>query len=227
MRDGLAAEKSAFVEQPFVYAVELLEGVVRQHRRVRASCDLKDERITSTDRAGRRRDDAVRRYELVEPTPFLRGDAMAEGRVDHHDHVVVLVLGDKGVDCLFELGQARHLTTFGRDVGSVDDEMSWCLLHERQSISSRRLNEGGAGRSTRWSVRAVLFDMGGVLVASPFTGFARYERAAGLEPGSCPRWSRRLVSEFGDQSPPNARSRISACSCAWMVDIPTAGLPEA
>jgi putative hydrolase of the HAD superfamily len=33
-------------------------------------------------------------------------------------------------------------------------------------------------------VRAVLFDMGGVLVASPFAGFARYERLAGLPPGA-------------------------------------------
>jgi putative hydrolase of the HAD superfamily len=32
-------------------------------------------------------------------------------------------------------------------------------------------------------IRAVLFDMGGVLVTSPFAGFAAYEREAGLEPG--------------------------------------------
>lgn len=36
-------------------------------------------------------------------------------------------------------------------------------------------------------VRAVLFDMGGVLVASPFAGFARYEAAAGLPPGTIRR----------------------------------------
>jgi putative hydrolase of the HAD superfamily len=32
-------------------------------------------------------------------------------------------------------------------------------------------------------IRAVLFDMGGVLVTSPFAGFAAYEREAGLEDG--------------------------------------------
>jgi putative hydrolase of the HAD superfamily len=32
-------------------------------------------------------------------------------------------------------------------------------------------------------VRAVLFDMGGVLVSSPFAGFGRYERATGLPEG--------------------------------------------
>jgi putative hydrolase of the HAD superfamily len=32
-------------------------------------------------------------------------------------------------------------------------------------------------------IRAVLFDMGGVLVTSPFTGFAAYERSAGLPDG--------------------------------------------
>jgi putative hydrolase of the HAD superfamily len=32
-------------------------------------------------------------------------------------------------------------------------------------------------------IRAVLFDMGGVLVTSPFAGFAAYERAAGLPEG--------------------------------------------
>lgn len=36
-------------------------------------------------------------------------------------------------------------------------------------------------------VRAVLFDMGGVLVASPFTGFARYEAANGLPDGTIRR----------------------------------------
>jgi putative hydrolase of the HAD superfamily len=33
-------------------------------------------------------------------------------------------------------------------------------------------------------VRAVLFDMGGVLVTSPFSGFARYEQLVGLPPGT-------------------------------------------
>lgn len=33
-------------------------------------------------------------------------------------------------------------------------------------------------------VRAVLFDIGGVFVASPFTGFAAYEESAGLPSGS-------------------------------------------
>jgi len=36
-------------------------------------------------------------------------------------------------------------------------------------------------------VRAVLFDMGGVLVASPFSGFARYERLVGLPHGTIRR----------------------------------------
>lgn len=38
-----------------------------------------------------------------------------------------------------------------------------------------------------WRVRAVLFDMGGVLVASPFAGFARYERLVGLPEGTIRR----------------------------------------
>jgi putative hydrolase of the HAD superfamily len=36
-------------------------------------------------------------------------------------------------------------------------------------------------------MRAVLFDMGGVLVASPFAGFERYERLAGLPVGTVRR----------------------------------------
>jgi putative hydrolase of the HAD superfamily len=36
-------------------------------------------------------------------------------------------------------------------------------------------------------MRAVLFDMGGVLVASPFAGFERYERLAGLPAGAIRR----------------------------------------
>lgn len=36
-------------------------------------------------------------------------------------------------------------------------------------------------------VRAVLFDMGGVLVAGPWEGFAAYERSAGLPPGTIRR----------------------------------------
>jgi putative hydrolase of the HAD superfamily len=33
-------------------------------------------------------------------------------------------------------------------------------------------------------IEAVLFDLGGVLVSSPFAGFARYERAAGIPEGT-------------------------------------------
>lgn len=36
-------------------------------------------------------------------------------------------------------------------------------------------------------MRAVLFDIGGVLVASPFAGFATYEASVGLPPGSIRR----------------------------------------
>lgn len=36
-------------------------------------------------------------------------------------------------------------------------------------------------------VEAVLFDLGGVIVSSPFHGFAAYERRAGLEPGTIRR----------------------------------------
>lgn len=36
-------------------------------------------------------------------------------------------------------------------------------------------------------MRAVLFDIGGVLVASPFAGFATYEESVGLPPGSIRR----------------------------------------
>ena len=52
----LAADQAALVEQPAVLPVELLEGVVREHRRRRHGRDLQQERVAAPDHTrGRRR----------------------------------------------------------------------------------------------------------------------------------------------------------------------------
>jgi putative hydrolase of the HAD superfamily len=78
-------------------------------------------------------------------------------------------------------------------------------------------------------VRAVLFDMGGVLVASPFAGFARYERLVGLPIGTVRRinatnpdsnaWARY---ERGDIDRPEfcRRFEAEARSLGLPVDAP-------
>jgi hypothetical protein len=48
---------------------------------------------------------------------------MAERRVDDHGHLLVAVVLDEGAHRVVELGEARRGATFGRDVGSVDDDV--------------------------------------------------------------------------------------------------------
>jgi putative hydrolase of the HAD superfamily len=66
---------------------------------------------------------------------------------------------------------------------------------------------GATARSIRRVIRAVLFDMGGVLVSSPFAAFSRYEQRAGLPEGTIRRinatdpdtnaWARYERGEIG------------------------------
>ena len=59
VRHGLATDEAALVEQPVVLAVELLERVVREDRRLGLLGDAQHERIATTDRTRGRGDEFV------------------------------------------------------------------------------------------------------------------------------------------------------------------------
>ncbi len=120
---GLSADEPAFVEQPVVLAVELLEAVVREHHRVGLVGDLQHERVAAADRSGGRRHELVRVDRRVERGNLRLVDAMPERGVDHHRDGVIPVLGDEGRDGLVELLETGVRSAFGGDVGAVHDDV--------------------------------------------------------------------------------------------------------
>ena len=124
VRHRLATDQPALVEQPVVLAVELLERVVRQDRRLGLLGDAQHERVAAADRAGRRGDELVvgdRGVELLD----LRSSSIRCPNVASTTTVTAHagVIGDVRVHGLVELGEARHRSTFGRDVRAVDHDV--------------------------------------------------------------------------------------------------------
>ena len=109
--------------------MEFLERVVREDVGAGLVGDLQDERVTPADRPRRRGHQVAVEDGLFVPGHLAAVDPMAEGRVDHHDDVVVGVLSDEGTYCLIEVLEVRDGSTFGRDVGSVHDECG--LSHDK------------------------------------------------------------------------------------------------
>ena len=53
-----------------------------------------------------------------------------------------------------------------------------------EAANRQETAEGGSARTMTSMVRAVLFDFGGVILTSPFDGFAAYEERVGVAPGT-------------------------------------------
>ena len=83
VRDGLAADQAALVEEPRVLAVELLERVVAEDAGADLVGDAQHEGVAAADRAGRRGDELVVGDGEVELRRLLLVDAVAERGVDH------------------------------------------------------------------------------------------------------------------------------------------------
>ncbi len=107
--------------------MKLLEGVVGQHQCARLLGDAQDESVAPPYRTGRWGDHLSVLHGLLEGRHFRRVDTVAEGGIDDHRHIrrgKAAVLLEKGPDGLVELGQAGEGTSFGGDVGTVDDDPS-------------------------------------------------------------------------------------------------------
>jgi hypothetical protein len=83
--------------------VELLERVVRQHRRPGAIRDLEDEAVAASNRSCRRHDELVRGERFVVQLSLGRIDAMFERRVDDDGVDVVRSLRDECTHSFVEL----------------------------------------------------------------------------------------------------------------------------
>ena len=135
----LSSDQTSLLEEPRSLGVELLEGVVREDQGSGLFGDAQDESITPADGPGRRRDHLAVINGLFEGTQLGGVDAMAEGGVDHHDHVGRCETGvflEKRADRLVELGQAGCGPTLGGDVRTVHDDtpaVTISLLHRDQS----------------------------------------------------------------------------------------------
>ena len=102
---GFATDEAAFVEQPGVLAVELLEGVVGQDGGASPFGDLEDEGITPAGGAGGWGDDLVGLDGLFVGFALGWVDAVTEAGVDNHSHPIGGVLGHEGLHRFIELLQ--------------------------------------------------------------------------------------------------------------------------
>ena len=120
----LASDEAAFIEQPFVVTVKLLERIVRQDDGVRLFGNLQHERIATTNSSGGRRHQFVVFDRFVEFCDLARVDAMAEGGVDDNSDDVCRVLLHVCHHGIVQLLQARQGAAFGGQVGSINDNVS-------------------------------------------------------------------------------------------------------
>ena len=114
MRHRLAANQAAFVEEPFVLAVELLEGIIRQHRGVGLVGNAQNECVTATDSAGWRCNKLVVRDALFKLLRLFLVDPVSESRVDHNRDLGVGVVFHEAHDGFVQLLEARQRPAFGR-----------------------------------------------------------------------------------------------------------------
>ncbi len=123
MIDRLATDEATLVEEPLVFAVELLERVVGEDRSTDLVGHLEDEGVASSDDAGGRDDDLSRLDGLLELRLLVVVDAVGERRVDDHRDRLVRALAHDGANGFVELGEAGEIAALGGDVGAIDNEM--------------------------------------------------------------------------------------------------------
>lgn len=102
-----AADEAVLLEQPAVFAVELLEGVVGQDGGVDLFGDPQHERVSSADRSGRRGRQLTVGVGLLELSTLGLFDPMTERGVHHDRHLDPRVLLEKGHHGFVELLQTR------------------------------------------------------------------------------------------------------------------------
>ncbi len=173
--------------------MELLERVVREHRRLRDVCNLEHERVAAADGAGGWCHQLAGKDRLLERGSLGLCDAVTEGGVDDDGETLRFVLGEERTHCFVELSEARQAATFGCDVGSVDNDVRDSHAATKSSKQGDELGgcspgivQGTAHASrtiTTVTISAVLFDFGGVILSSPFEAFNRYESEHGLPNG--------------------------------------------
>ena len=113
---------------------------------------------------------------------------MTERSVDHNGHHILRIFRDELKHSLVELGETRERTTLRRDVRPVYNDVAGA--HDSPRVKQpRRLGpwnplplESPAVADT--TVKAVLWDFGGVLTTSPFDAFAAYEESIGIPAGA-------------------------------------------
>ena len=133
--------------------MELLERVVGQHQRTGFFGDPQDESVAPPDGAGRWGDHLAVLDGLIESAHLGRVDPVPEGGVDHDRDIrgrEAPVLLEKGPDGLVELGQAGQGSTFGGDIGPVDDDpppFGEILFHTHSSQPSDQAHSDHPGRS--------------------------------------------------------------------------------
>ena len=103
--------------------MELLERIVGQDRGAGALSDLQDEGIAATDCASRWGEELTCEQRLFVLGALGLIDAIGKGRVHHHDDVGERVLPDELGHSIVELCERWRGSTFGCDVGPVDDEL--------------------------------------------------------------------------------------------------------
>ena len=123
VRHRLAADETAFIEEPCVFAMELLIAVVRQDGRVCLLGDAQDEPVAAADRASRRSDERVRLDLRLELWHLFRIDPMPERGIDHHRHQHVRMVRTIRRDRFVELLEAGHGSAFCGQIGAVDDDV--------------------------------------------------------------------------------------------------------
>jgi hypothetical protein len=119
----LAPDQSTGFEEPLVLPVELLEGVVGEHRGPGLLGDLEDELVPAADAARGRGEQLVRGQSLVVELLLGFVDAMFEGCVDDDRAQLVRSLTEECPYRLVQLTQARQRPSLGSDVRSIDDDV--------------------------------------------------------------------------------------------------------
>ena len=103
--------------------MEFLERVVREHCGPDLLGDLQDERVATTDGAGRRCHELTGEQSGLILRSLGLIDAVREGGIDDDGDGVDRVLLHEGGDGVIELTQARGGAALGGDVGAIDDHM--------------------------------------------------------------------------------------------------------
>ena len=140
VRYRLAADEAAFIEQPVVVPVELLERIIRQHASLGLVGNREHERVAATNRPGGGSDQLVVGYCLVEIGDLGLVDAMTKSCVDDHRDDRVRIGLDERHDGIVKLSETGRAAPLGCDIRAVDHKVARLLerWHVNQSFLRRQ-----------------------------------------------------------------------------------------